>query len=418
MIARQTWAILLDSYRELNAKKLFWITMILSGFIVGAFAAVGITEDGMTIFTWTLDTGVFNSNNISTESFYKLMFVNLGIQFWLAWIAMILALVSTAGIFPDLVQSGSIDLMLSKPISRTRLFLTKYLCGLLFVVLQVGVFTAASFLVIGIRGGAWELGLFLAVPIVALVFSYLFGLMALLGVITRSTIASLLLTILVWFLIFLMNSADNILLSLKMKAELEVDRHVLVIERTEEKLDELRDRRVALETELAEEQAEDTAPTGEDEDPAEENDRLANLDKRISVGEGFLERLEGNLESRESTAASLAPWHRAIFTTKTILPKTAETTELLRRWLVDIANLQEAALEEDAPEVDEDLNAFFQNAPEENRLRSTEVTQQELQQAMIAELDKRSVAWVIGTSLGFEAVMVGVAALLFRRRDF
>ena len=37
----QTLALLLDAYRELNAKKLFWITMILSGVIVLAFAAVG-----------------------------------------------------------------------------------------------------------------------------------------------------------------------------------------------------------------------------------------------------------------------------------------------------------------------------------------------------------------------------------------
>jgi hypothetical protein len=41
--------------------------------------------------------------------------------------------------------------------------------------LQVLVFSTASFLVIGLRGGSWEPGLFLAVPIVTLMFSYLFS---------------------------------------------------------------------------------------------------------------------------------------------------------------------------------------------------------------------------------------------------
>ena len=71
-----------------------------------------------------------------------------------------------ASIFPDFVDRGSIDLMLSKPIGRTRLFFTKFLTGLLFAGLQVTVFTLASFLVIGLRGGDWEPWIFIAVPLV------------------------------------------------------------------------------------------------------------------------------------------------------------------------------------------------------------------------------------------------------------
>lgn len=43
---RQTWAILFDAYRELNAKKLFWITLALSGLVVVAFAMVSLTPKG------------------------------------------------------------------------------------------------------------------------------------------------------------------------------------------------------------------------------------------------------------------------------------------------------------------------------------------------------------------------------------
>lgn len=405
MIWRQTGAILLDAYRELNAKKLFWITLILSGLVVAAFGAIGINEQGLTLLKWPIHIPGLNSTIISPEDFYKLTFVNLGIKFWLAWIAMILALVSTAGIFPDLIASGSIDLVLSKPISRTRLFITKYVSGLLFVVLQVGVFSAASFLVIGIRGGAWEFGLFLAVPLVTLVFSYLFSLCVLLGIVTRSTIASLLITILIWFMIFLVNQADGTLLLFKTRAEMQIQRSNEVITDTTSKLDELK-------AQLERTKHPDNAK-------AESVDTSA-LERRIASGEAYLKKVNDDLNDSESTAQSLAPWYATIFAGKTILPKTSETTELLRRWLVDIAHLQKQSVEEarGREEPDENLKSLFGDSEDVKRPKFTQVTMEEVQVEVVHKIDSRSVTWVIGTSLGFEAAMLAIAGFIFYRRDF
>ncbi len=46
----QTLALLLDAYRELNAKKMFWVVLILSALVVIAFAGTGINERGITMF--------------------------------------------------------------------------------------------------------------------------------------------------------------------------------------------------------------------------------------------------------------------------------------------------------------------------------------------------------------------------------
>ena len=113
-------------------------------------------------------------------------FVTPGISIWLSWAATILALVSTAGIFSDLDQPG-VRLTCSCPdrSAGCGCFLTGVLvAGLLFVTLQVVVFCLASFLVIGLRGGAWEPGLFIAVPLVVCFFSYLYAVCVLLGVVT------------------------------------------------------------------------------------------------------------------------------------------------------------------------------------------------------------------------------------------
>jgi len=164
MILMQTKAIFIDAYRELNAKKLFWLTLGLNVIAVALFASIGINERGFTILFWTFD-GLFNTSIMSRETFYKFEFVTWGVPIWLSWGTVILALVSTSGIIPDLVSGGTIEPILSKPIGRIRLFLTKYLTGLLFVAAQILVFSTGCFLVLGIRAGAWEFGLFLAIPI-------------------------------------------------------------------------------------------------------------------------------------------------------------------------------------------------------------------------------------------------------------
>src|SRR5207237_9963707 len=68
------------------------------------------------------------------------------------------------------------------------------------------------FLVLGLRGGAWEPALFLAVPLVVLMFSYLFAVCVLLGVLTRSTVAALLLTLLFWSALWAVHQSEVLLL--------------------------------------------------------------------------------------------------------------------------------------------------------------------------------------------------------------
>ena len=160
----QTLAIFYEAYRSLNAKKMFWAVLVLSGIVSGSFLFVGINEGGLKVLVWQIDVPFLNTHVMTPATFYKRMFVGLGIEYWLSWLAAILALISTAGIFPDLINSGSINLLVSKPIGRLRLFATQYVAGLLFVILQVLLFTAVCFLVIGLRGGVWEPRLFWPCP--------------------------------------------------------------------------------------------------------------------------------------------------------------------------------------------------------------------------------------------------------------
>lgn len=353
----QTLAIFRDAYRELNHKKMFWIVLAISGLVVAAFGAVGINEQGLSVLWWQIDSGVFNTSLMSGGMFYKSLFARLGVGVWLTWGATILAIISVSSLIPDFVAGGSIDLALSRPIGRVRLFMTKYLAGLLFVGLQVTVFTLASFLVIGIRGRVWEPGLLWCIPLVLLFFSYLYAVCALVGLVTRSTIAALLITMLVWLGVFGLHATESLFQGFRIRDEM----------------------------------------------------RLAQLDKDIArAGENAdrARRLENKKADITRSSKMVRNTHRALFGVMTVLPKTKETVGVLERILVSQADLDQLNRNNDSvPPIQFDPD-------------DVQINMRELTRRMKQEERNRPLWWIIGTSVGFEAVVLGLACWIFARRDF
>jgi len=353
----QTLAIFRDAYRELNHKKLFWIVLVISGLFVASFGAVGVNEKGVSILWWNIESAIFNTALMPRPVFYKTMFATLGVGVWLTWGATILALISVSSLIPDFVASGSVDLTLSRPIGRVRLFLTKYLAGLLFVALQVAVFTLASFLVIGIRGRAWEPGLFWCIPLVLLFFSYLYAVCTFVGLLTRSTIAALLVTMLVWLALFGLHSSETIFLGLRIRDDLRI-----------EQLDK-------------------------------------DLDRARSRGD-TTERIDRKRAEIVDSSRMIRNTHRAFFGVKSVLPKTKETVGVLERVLISQADIDQLQRDDLPPPI-------VSLDPDDVRISG-----KELQKRMIAQERGRPLWWIIGTSLGFEALLLGAACWVFARRDF
>ena len=393
MILTQSTALLVDAYRELNARKLFWITMGLNIMVVALFASLGISEQGPTFWHWTFDNPFFNSTTITPELFYKFQFVTWGIPVWLSWVATILALVSTAGIIPDLLSGGSIETMVSKPISRVRLFLSKYTLGLLFATLQVTVFSLGCFLVIWIRGGAIEPSLFMAVPIVIAFYSFLYSFCALMGVLTRSTIAALLITILFWFVVFLVNTADDIVLAQREGVALRV-------EDTRKNLENqtaLTDRRLT--------QIEQTGEAIEDN----EGNAINDPEQRRFAVNPMLRRTTERLEEAENSLETWSTWTDRVILIKTILPKTQETIGLLSRHMISQQDLNRLMAENAGVEAD-----FETSEDSDVPAMADPRVPQRIEEAKRG----RTVAWILGTSFLFELIMVALATALFARRDF
>jgi hypothetical protein len=110
----------------------------------------------------------------------------------------VLAIIATAGFLPNLMEKGAIDVLLAKPLPRWKLFLGKYLGSLAFILAQATVFVVLTFVVMGVRWRMWLWEYLLVIPLVTVLFSYLYCVSALTAVMWRSTAASVLVSLGAW----------------------------------------------------------------------------------------------------------------------------------------------------------------------------------------------------------------------------
>jgi hypothetical protein len=128
-------------------------------------------------------------------------------------IGLLIAILVTSPIIPQTLDPGSIHLLLSKPISRPLLYLSKFLGGCAFVLLASTYLFIGLWAILGVRLDIWELRLLWCIPIYGFVFAVYYSVAALAGAIWRNTIVSVIIAILFWTICFVVgmskDSVDN-----------------------------------------------------------------------------------------------------------------------------------------------------------------------------------------------------------------
>jgi ABC-type transport system involved in multi-copper enzyme maturation permease subunit len=314
--------ILTDSLRLLRARALFWVTLGMSALVAVLFLSIGFTPTGISglfgLLNWEQE--MLRAGSPMAEAAYLWGFSTFVVGGWLSWVAVGLALISCASIFPDFMAEGSIGISLSKPVRRLTIFLYKYIGSLMFVTLQVGIFALIVFLAIRWRLGVWNASVFWAVPIVVLIFSYLYSVVVLVAVRTRSVLAAIFAAIVVWFVSWVGQKGEELLYSLA--------------------------------------QSEVTEVAGK---------------------------------------TSFKQWHEMSVWLMAALPKTGETADLLDRLIV--AGGQRGIGQ----------GAMIESMAGDEFGEAAEID---------AAVGRHSTGYIVGTSLAFEAVLLGLAAWIFCRKDF
>ncbi|WP_417750022.1 ABC transporter permease subunit [Rosistilla oblonga] len=121
-----------------------------------------------------------------------------------------IAILVTGSIIPEMFQSGSLQLLLSKPIGRSLLFLSKFLGGCSFVFVNITMMIVGLWLIVGFRLQIWNHNLLLCIPLFVFLFIVYYSVSAVAGLIWRNAIVSIAVTVIFWMACFLVEVTHEI----------------------------------------------------------------------------------------------------------------------------------------------------------------------------------------------------------------
>lgn len=194
------WAIISYTLRESLAKKTFM------GFFV-------ITTIVHLLFIFALNVDLVAGGKAALSLFgkaapqavdmEKLLFgfkqVMSGLAVLMLTGGIFLAIFATGSLVPNMLEKGSVDLLLSRPLARWQLLLGRYLGAVGLVAINVFYMTAGVWLIISLKIGLWHWPFLASGLIIIVVFAILFAIMTFIGVTVRNSGVSMMAA---WFVMF------------------------------------------------------------------------------------------------------------------------------------------------------------------------------------------------------------------------
>ncbi len=145
------------------------------------------------------------------EILLRRIVINLLIKFFIGIVALFAAILVTSPIIPQMFEVGSLHLLLSKPVNRSLMFLSKFLGGCAFIFFNVSYLLVGFWLIAGLRFDEWNQGLLLCIPIFLFLFALYYSISALSGVIWKSAVMSVVMTVVFWFVCFIVESVKSVI---------------------------------------------------------------------------------------------------------------------------------------------------------------------------------------------------------------
>ncbi len=105
----------------------------------------------------------------------------------LLFICVFLGVFVTAGFITSLMEKGSIDLLLSKPVSRWTYIAGRYVGSVVIILAEVAYLIFGLWIVAGCSLGSWNAGFLGSIITITLAFAGVYSLVTLFGVLTRSS---------------------------------------------------------------------------------------------------------------------------------------------------------------------------------------------------------------------------------------
>ena len=179
-----TMALIRDTFREALARKIFWGLFGLSAVMILFFLfllKIDLVEGAVaTVSLFGRPTNRYTEVDRLVRGVYG------GIATFLYTWGMFLAVFASAGLIPSVLEPGRIELLLSKPVSRTHILLGRYLGNVLVVSCNVVFLVLGVWTILGVKTGIWSPSFLISIATTIFIFAVLLSVVVLIGVIFES----------------------------------------------------------------------------------------------------------------------------------------------------------------------------------------------------------------------------------------
>ena len=195
-------SLLENGFENLSSERMRRLNRLLIGkAIPGLAPAESATID---IFYWFYNgsgSWSFSTSQQQVSSFVSSLTSVLFDKLLLS-IGLLVGIVVTANVIPQMFDPGSLNLLLSKPITRAGLYLTRFAGGCTQIAICATYLFTGTWLWLGLAIGIWDQAFLWSIPIYILVFAIYYSISALVGLLYRSPILSVVATVVFWAVCF------------------------------------------------------------------------------------------------------------------------------------------------------------------------------------------------------------------------
>ncbi|HQY19884.1 MAG TPA: ABC transporter permease subunit [Ignavibacteria bacterium] len=185
--------LVLSTFREAMAKKIFLGFFAISTIIILIF-----------LFLINVDSveGMVDMVGASGEEGIRKLVIGFEVAMIdISYLLIItFCLISVSSFIPSMLEKGNIDLLLSKPISRTNIILAKFIGGVLLVFISLIYLIGFVWIILSSKSGFWHFPFLYSILWLTLSFAVIYSLIIFIGLISQSTILSILVS---FFLVFI-----------------------------------------------------------------------------------------------------------------------------------------------------------------------------------------------------------------------
>jgi ABC-type transport system involved in multi-copper enzyme maturation permease subunit len=203
----QTWALVVDTFREAMARKIIWGFFGCSTALILFFLLiVKIDVVQGAIATMSL----FGKAGQTRDVAQLVINVHAVISNVLYGFGMLLAILASAGLIPTIFEPGRIELLLSKPVSRTHILLGRYLGNLLVIAANMFYPVLAVWIIFGIKTGVWTPGFLYSSLLTVFMFGIYLAIIVIVGVQWESAVVATMITFAVIVISIIVNFQSSL----------------------------------------------------------------------------------------------------------------------------------------------------------------------------------------------------------------